>query len=195
MNNEKIEYGLQNVYVAKRTVTDGTVTYGTPKAIPGAKSTDLAPTGETTPIYADNIEYITLNSNQGYNGSINFTVIPDWFLEEFMGYVKDANGMLVEDADAQPVPFALMFQFENDVKAKRHVFYNCVATRPNVASSTKEASITSNDKTLNITARVDSEIIEGRKFVKASTLPTTDAAKYNAWFTTVQIPTIETPSV
>lgn len=192
---EKIEYGLQNVYVAKRTVTDGTVTYGTPKAIPGAKSTDLAPTGETTPIYADNIEYITLNSNQGYNGSINFTVIPDWFLEEFMGYVKDANGMLVEDADAQPVPFALMFQFENDVKAKRHVFYNCVATRPNVASNTKEASITSNDKTLNITARVDSEVVSGRKFVKASTTQTTDEAKYNAWFTTVQIPTIETPSV
>lgn len=192
---EKIEYGLQNVYVAKRTVTDGTVTYGTPKAIPGAKSTDLAPTGETTPIYADNIEYITLNSNQGYNGSINFTVIPDWFLEEFMGYVKDANGMLVEDADAQPVPFALMFQFENDVKAKRHVFYNCVATRPNVASNTKEASITSNDKTLNITARVDSEVVEGRKFVKASTTQTTDETEYNAWFTTVQIPTIETPSV
>lgn len=192
---EKIEYGLQNVYVAKRTITDGEVTYATPKAIPGAKSTDLAPTGETTPIYADNIEYITLNSNQGYNGNVNFTTIPDWFLKEFMGYIEDANGILVEDADAQPVPFALMFQFENDVKAKRHVFYNCVATRPNVASSTKEASITSNDKALAVTARVDSEIVEGRKFVKANTTPETDSAKYNAWFTNVQIPTIEVPSV
>jgi phi13 family phage major tail protein len=191
----KIEYGLKNVYVAKRTVTEGVVSYDTPVAIPYARSTDLAPTGETTPVYADNIEIETLNSNQGYSGTVNFTAIPDSFLETFLGFEKDENGVLVEDAEAQPVAFALMFQFENDVKAKRHVFYNCVATRPNVASNTKEASISVNDKTLNVTARADSEVVAGRTVVKGSTTADTNSTAYNAWFTAVQVPEFAETSV
>ena len=52
----KIKYGLKNVYYAKITEgTGGTITYGTPVAIPGAVSMSLDAQGEISKFYADNI--------------------------------------------------------------------------------------------------------------------------------------------
>ena len=190
----KVNYGLQNVYVAKRTVANGVVTYATPVAFPYAKSTDLAPEGETTDVYADNVKIYTIVSNQGYTGTLTFTNIPDWFRKEYLGDIESSEGILVENADAQPNAFALLFQFENDVKATRHIFYNCIATRPNVASATKEQSVTPNDNQLNIIARTDDELVSGKKLVKGKANDETDASVYTEWFTSVQVPVFTTPS-
>lgn len=148
----KVKYGLSNVYYAILNDEDGT--YGTPVAIPGAVSLSLDQEGETTPFRADNIDYWTSVSNNGYSGSIEVALVPDSFLTDVMGEVKDAtSGLQYEKADAKPKAFALLFQFENDANATRHVFYNVKATRPAVSSeTTPTGGIEPQTESMDITA-------------------------------------------
>lgn len=166
----KIKYGLKNVYYAKATIAaNGSATYDTPVAVPGAVNLSLEPEGDTTPFYADNIVYYTGISNSGYSGTLEMALIPDSFRVDILGEVSDATtGLQYERADVEPSHFALMFQFEGDDAATRHVMYNCVAARPSVASQTKEASVEPVTETLNLTATsvynstVDGDLVKGK---------------------------------
>lgn len=149
----KIKYGIKNVYYAVATIDNtGAATYDTPVAIPGAVSISLSAQGENSPFYADNIVYYTTIANNGYEGDLEVARLPDSFYEDVLGNVVADNDLVYEDANASPIHFALMFQFEGDASARRHVMYNCVATRPDVAGSTKEDTITPETETLSITA-------------------------------------------
>ena len=59
MANNKVQYGLKNVYYATVTVGTNSVTYGTPVAWPGAVSLSLSAEGDTNDFYADNIKYFS----------------------------------------------------------------------------------------------------------------------------------------
>ena len=61
----KVQYGLSNVHYATVTVGTNTVTYGTPKAWPGAVSLAMSAEGETSTFNADNIDYFVAVSNKG----------------------------------------------------------------------------------------------------------------------------------
>lgn len=184
-DSNKIRYGIKNAYYAVATITTtGTATYGTPSALPGAVSISLGAEGDTSPFYADNVTYFTSVSNNGYSGDLELAKIPDGFLVDCLGYTTDSKGVLIEDAGAVPVHFALMFQFEGDVSAKRTVMYNCVATRPDVASSTKGESIDPNTETINIVATSIYNSALSKDIVKAS-CTTTETTAYNGWLTAV----------
>lgn len=183
----KIKYGLSQVYYAKATIaTNGAATYSTPVAIPGAVNLTLDAESETNPFYADNIVYYTSVSNNGYSGSLEVALIPDTFMADIFGDVTGTNGLVYEVSDVEPAHFALLFQFEGDATATRHVFYNCVATRPSVASQTKEASVDPVTETMNVTATAIYNAAIDKNVVKGKAAEATTA--YSTWYTAVVQP-------
>ena len=184
-DTNKIRYGICNCTYATSTISStGTATYGSPVSLPGAVSISLSAEGDTSPFYADNIVYYTSVANNGYSGELELAKIPDDFLKDCLGYIADGNGVLVENADASPVNFALMFQFEGDVNRKRTVLYNCVASRPEIASSTKAEGIEPNTESIPITATTVYNSGLGKNVVKASCTETESTA-YSSWLTSV----------
>nr|DAJ95773.1 MAG TPA: tail tube protein [Caudoviricetes sp.] len=184
----KVKYNLKNVYAAKmtETVTEGvsSFAYANPKAIPGAVSISLDAEGESSPFYADGIVYFRSSTNNGYSGDLQIALIPEWFRTEILQEELDAKGVLVESSNVtESVKFALLFEFDGDVNAIRHVLYNCSASRPSIESETKEDTIEPGTETLSITAdpRADG-------LVKARTGDTTDKTAYDNWYKTVYVP-------
>lgn len=186
--NNKIKFGLSNVYYAVATIAaDGSATYGTPVRIPGAVNLSLEPQGENTPFYADNIVYYTSASNAGYEGDLEIALIPESFKKDVLGYAEDKNGILYEDVDAKAKNFALLFQFEGDVKAVRHVLYNCTATRPSIESETKTDSTEPTTEKITVTATSVYNAGIEKNIVKARCTKD-QAAQYAAWFESIYQP-------
>ena len=163
----------------------GEYSYGTPKSLPGAVSLSLDSEGEASPFYADGVVYFRSVTNNGYSGDLEIALIPDWFREEILSETKDSNGVLIETANnVSPVYFALLFEFDGDQRAIRHVLYNCtVSSRPTVESSTKEDTIEPGTETLAISADPRDDGL-----VKAKSGDDTNASTYQNWYTSVYIP-------
>lgn len=187
----KIKYGLKNVHWAPATIAaDGTATYTTPVAWPGAVNLSLDAQGGLTVFRADNMDYWTGASNNGYQGDFESALIPDEFREYALGEYVDTNDLHVEEVTGRTAYFALMFQFEHDDKNTRHVLYKCTATRPSVAGQTTEQDeITPNTETLQITAgmihvdSIDKDVTKARCYA--------GDAKYDTFFEAVTLPTAE----
>lgn len=187
----KVKFGLSNCYYAVLDETTTPATYGTPAALPGAVNLSLSQEGDTNKFRADNIDYYVSISNNGYSGELELALVPDAFLKNVMGEtVNTATGLQYESADAKPKAFALMFQFEGDTTATRHVLYYCKASRPDVASQTTGDTIEPVTETVSLTATarvitinsVDVPIVKAKCDETATTT-------YNAFFSTVQLPT------
>lgn len=186
----KIKYGLSNCYYAVGTPGSGnTMTYGTPVRLPGGVSLSLDQNGGQTTFYADNVAYWVGNANNGYTGSLELARVPESFETDVLGNVLDDNGVSVEDAKAASVHFALLFQFEGDSTATRHVMYNCVASRPAVSGSTKEDTIEPQTETLDLTCTSIHNTALDTDIVKAKTTDTTTTATLTGWYSNVYIPT------
>lgn len=190
----KIKYGLKNVYYALATINSstGAATYETPVRIPGAVSLEMEPSGEQNNFYADNIAYASFSANAGYEGTLEVAMLPDSFRQDVLGEVLDDDSKIqYETTAATTSPFALLFQFEGDDNAVRHVFYNCTASRTNVNGQTTEESVEVKTESVELKASAifnavaDTDIVKGKCSDK-----TADA--YTNWFTAVQQPA-ETP--
>ena len=149
--NNKVKFGLSNVHVAKITEQDGEITYGTPFAMPGAVALSAEPEGETTPFYADNIQYYVAVSNNGYTGELELAMAVKEFLTQILGQQEDTNGALFESSDDVNARFALMGEIEGDVKKRRFVYYDCTATRPSSEMNTIEDTKEPQTDTIEIT--------------------------------------------
>lgn len=182
----KVKFGLKNVHVAPLVVAeDGTVTWEKPFAVPGAVSLSLDPQGETSPFYADNIVYYQSSANTGYSGDLEMALIPDEFRIRILKETMTDTNVLIENADAEPVEFAFIFEFNGDVKATRHVLYRCTCTRPGVSGNTTEGTKDPATDTATLTAV---PLDDGR--VKAKTTENTDAEVYNGWYDAVFVPEV-----
>ena len=185
--SNKVKYGLKNAYYALATIAqDGTATYGTPKRLPGAVSISLEPAGENTNFYADDQVYFTTGGSTGYTGELELALIPDDFRKDCLGEDDSQTGVLIETADASPANFALLFEFTTDDKAIKHVFYNCTATRPNIAGTTKGESTEVSTETISLNATTIYNALLQSNIVKAKADSTADA--YSTWYTNVYQP-------
>lgn len=181
----KVKYNLKNVYAAKlKKDAGGSFNYDSPKPIPGAVSISLDAEGESSPFYADGIVYFRSTANNGYSGDLEMALIPEWFRTEILKEKLDKNGVLVEKATTgEAEKFALLFEFDGDVKAIRHVLYNCSASRPSIASETKEDTIEPGTETLSLTADPREDGL-----VKSRSGDTTSDEIYANWYKSVYVP-------
>ena len=189
MANKKnrVKFNICNVHYAPIMVAeDGTVTFATPVAMPGAVSISLDPTGEPESFYADGIEYYVINNNQGYDGDLELAMIPESFRTDILKETADANNVLVENANSETGSFALFFEFDGDIRKIRHVMYNCSASRPTIESKTNEEDKEVQTETLTIKAR---PMADG--YVKAKTGDNTSDTVYADWYKAVYQPTAQ----
>ncbi len=180
----KVKFNLRNAHYAMLSVAeDGKVSYGKPVPMPGSVSISLDANGEPENFYADGTAYYVINNNMGYDGDLELAMIPESFRTDALGERLDGKGVLVENAEVELSPFALLFEFDGDQRHIRHVLYNCSASRPGIEGKTNEESREVQTETLTIKATP----LPGG-MVKAKTGDATDAAAYEGWYAAVYLP-------
>lgn len=187
MSENKIKFGLKNVYRAPVNDNNGVITYGTPIAMPGAVTLSLKGVTEVVDIAADDDpEYARITQNKGYEGDIEFQIFSDRDRVDVLGAILDSNGCIVEGEDDEPKQQALMFEFDGDTNKTRHVLYNCFITKPDIESGTK------GEKTENKTDKlaIKAKPAKDTRKVKYKTTSNTPTNIYNNWFTSVQLPNL-----
>lgn len=178
----KVKFGLSNVHIAKITEEDGEITYGTPFAMPGAVGLTADAEGDTTPFYADNIQYYVAVANNGYTGELEIAMTPKEFLTQILGQQEDTNGAIFESSDDVNARFALMGEIEGDAKKRRFVYYDCTAARPSAEMNTIEDTKEPQTDTISITMAPRSS----DKVIKAVIEPNdTNEDVYDTFFTKV----------
>lgn len=186
----KVRFGLSNVHVAFH---DGDGGFEAPIHIPGAVSLSNSPEGSQDKFYADNVPYYVFNANNGYTVELEMALLPDEVLARMQGWGVDSNGALVETADAEPNPFALMFEVSGDKRARRTVYYSVTAERPEDDNSTVEESKEATTQTLSAT--VVPMDIAGKPTIKLAMEPTeANKAVYESFYDAVVLPDATAPA-
>jgi phi13 family phage major tail protein len=188
MPENKVVFGLKNAHYSVVTENaDGTYTYAPPVSLKGSTELSLDPKGDTNDFYADDVLYYTTVSNQGYEATLTVANISREFRIDVLGETLDAtDNVLTENSNNKPNKIAFMFEFDGDVKAVRHVLYNCTVTRPGFSSATKTE--TAEPQTQELTLVAAPRSYDG--IVKRSTTSDTPDATYDAWYTAVYDPAV-----
>lgn len=181
----KVKYGLKNVHYALLTVDEnGAATYAKPVRIPGAVNLTMDAQGEANTFYADDMAYFVTETNDGYSGTLEVALIPDSFRTDVLNEALDENDqVLTENVNAATVPFALLFEFNGDQRAIRHVLYNCTCGRTSVSGATTTNTSEPTTETMNLTA---APLANGN--TKTRTTVNTPALAYNGWYDSVWQP-------
>jgi phi13 family phage major tail protein len=188
MPENKVVFGLKNAHYSVITENeDGTFTYAPPVALMGSTELALDPKGGTNDFYADDVLYYTTISNQGYEATLSIANITREFRIDVLAETLDAtDSTLTENSNNKPNKIAFMFEFDGDVKATRHVLYNCTVTRPSLSSATKTETAEIKTQELKLIAAPRS--YDG--IVKRSTTSDTPDAIYDGWYGAVYNPAV-----
>lgn len=177
---DKVKFGIKNVHYAVLS-DETTPTYETPVAIPGAVSFSLEANGDTSPFYADNMQYFVTVANNGYTGDLEVALFPEQFLTDVFGYTfSTQDKVLTENATVQPKSFALLFEEAGDTSGTKFVLYNCTCTRPSRSLATTTETTEPQTQTVSVTA---SPLADGRTM--AYTSDTTPENVLIGWYNDV----------
>lgn len=184
----KVQFNLKNVHYAVITEgEDGSITFGTPVHVLGAVSLSLEPQGDVNPFYADGIVYYRSIANNGYNGDLEMAKFPDQMLQDVWGQtITETEKVLIENSNVEPLPFALLFQIDGDKDNELYCMYNCMGTRPGIASDTNTESKEPKTQSSTITS---SPMEDGT--IRARTTAETPVSTKANWFKEVFKPTAE----
>ena len=134
--------------------------------------------------YADNIKYFSVFANSGYEGSFEVADVPEEVLTNYLGYKKDTAGHLVETTQVG-ASFALLFQVETDIKARKFCLFNCSMSRPSQEFNTTEDTLEPQTSTLDMTIAGEATGDTNVYIMMANE----DATDYATFFDAVDIPT------
>lgn len=170
----RIQFGLNNVHLAK--ISEGN--YEPPVKVPGAVSLKLKPVQNNMAVKDSSMSQLTISETvTNYTGSIEFAMLPHYFLTEILGYFVDENNVKFESAEVSSSPFALLFEINGDTANRRYVLYNCMVT----GRHTLETE-TIGGKGKVMTESFDLEVRPNEdKYLKAYADPS-QAEIYNNWF-------------
>lgn len=191
-DSKGVRYGISNAHYAL--YTDGEAgalgTYATPVPMPGATQLTLTPQGNTWTFYADNIAYETGSSNTGYEVSLTIAVVGDQAKIDLLGYAADSNGVVYEDAEAEPTTCAFLWEFGGSKVKKRGILYNVKFNRPTETGNTKTDSVDPDTDELTGVA-IGRDITVGgavKNIIKASvTNESATSTQFSGWFSAVYI--------
>lgn len=192
--NKPLSYGINKMYYAVRsTGTDGKYTYGTPVRLRGARQITINAEGTNEKFYADNGVYFIADANTGKSGSVELAGLNDQALKDLFGYVTDANGVVLEDADAHAADVALLFECENDGQyPTRFSMFDVKFTRPTEEHNTKEDTVSPDTVTMDYEA-APCELPWGENDTKNFVgghldYSETTKATWEAWYSAVTLP-------
>lgn len=186
----KVHFGLKNVHYALITYSSsGVPSWGAVKAVPGAVSLSLAKEGSDTDFYADDVKYYHIAGNNGYSGTLEMADFPATMRQDLWNQSISTTGkLLIEDVDAQPAEFALLFEIDGDQSPERYCFYRCLAARPDVASATKAdtTEVQTQSCDLSVMPVIDptsASVINGKVYYR--TTADTPSGTYTSFYSTV----------
>lgn len=178
MAENKVQFNLKNVYYAVQETGGDAPTFATPVAVPGAVNLALEQQGEITKFYADGIVYWQAASNNGYEGDLEMARFPDKMRQDIWSEkLVSTDNVLLENSNAKPKNFALLFQIDGDESNNFYCLYNCSATRPGVGGSTTTESKEPKTQSCTISA-----VPLANGDIKAATTATTTEDVKNNWF-------------
>lgn len=120
----KVLMGFSDLYIGTYTVTNGTVTLGTPYHQAGAVGFSPEPQGDENIFYADNVGYYTSYSGGTRQGDLEVAMFDDEFKSQFLGYVQTADGGLGEVKNAVKPNVYVMWAVEGDQEKRKIIMYN-----------------------------------------------------------------------
>jgi phi13 family phage major tail protein len=182
--SNKVTFGLTNVHYSMATVGENNVwVFSSPKRLIGAQEITTEAIGGSTQVYADDKVIATLVGNAGTSVTLKFSEIDDNFKKDVFGFKTDTQGNLVEVINNETKTFALGYEIQGDIHARRIWYFLCTATPIADGSKTKADSIEANAITLNITARP----IESGNDLIIRTISYPENANYQTFLTSTPV--------
>ena len=194
MAENKVRFGLKNVYYAKLTESsdNSNNVFATPVAVPGAVSMTIDSNATDGTFYADNVSYYKTFANNGYTGTLEMARINDQMMKDIFNWSMDSSAKtLIESTGVKPNPFALIFQIEGDQNEELYVLYRVVPTsKPSLGSNTIGEQVEPVTQSFSFEALplVTGPSYQSGKILNRTTDTTTTAVRA-AWFSSVQIAT------
>jgi hypothetical protein len=155
-NSRTVTHGFEKLFWAPVN-NDGT--FGTPKAIVGARNIELTPEENQNTQYADNIvHYNTFISSLSSGSLVVYNEVEPSFAQHALGWKQDlAKSEGLFDGHVRS-PFVLGYVEiieGNNLPTKEYkltIFYNVVAGKPGVVAATDEGDVTAKEHTFALSA-------------------------------------------
>lgn len=115
----------------------------------------------------------------GSTASLAIVSLPDSFLKDVLGYVKDNDGILIE-GEHTSAHFYLLYETQGLTEPTRHILMDCVCSKPSFDVSTMSSNANIDTRSLEIVMNpvIDNQTVVYRKSVKRSE----NSTAFDNWF-------------